>query len=181
MLSNRILLILATTMAWGCESATPPTEQSDGPPMQASAGGRVIHQASAGTPDICSDVGDKPGCDANFSLVALQRANGSVTGQWVDRASHVNGGGGIHVAVNCLNVIGNRAWVSGIVTQAGDPSLIGLIATTTVIDNGRSANDAPDQISVTFVDSFGLGLDCNTGPNFDWPLFSPAEGQVIVK
>jgi len=103
-----------------------------------------------------------------------------VTGQWVDRSTPANGGGGTHVAVNCLNVIGNQAWVSGVVTQANDPAAVGLIATTTVIDNGRSANDAPDEISVTFIDSFGLGIDCLTAPNFAFPVFAPIEGQVVV-
>src|SRR6476646_6433445 len=118
MVSNRIAFIVATTVALGCsEGAAPPTAQSESGSLQASTAGQVIHQVSAGTPDICSAVDDKPGCDADFSLDAVQRANGSVTGQWVDRFSQVNGGGGVHVAVNCLNVIGNRAYISGVVTQ----------------------------------------------------------------
>lgn len=73
MISNRILIILATAVAFGCsESAVPPTAQSDSPTMQASVGSQVLHSANAGSPDICSAVGDKPGCDANFSLTAIQ-------------------------------------------------------------------------------------------------------------
>jgi hypothetical protein len=181
MSSNRILMILATAAVFGCsESAIPPTAQSDGRTLQASAGGQVVHQATAGSPDICTGVGDKPGCDANFSLVALQRANGSVTGQWVDRFSQVNGGGGIHVAINCLNVIGNRAYVSGVVTGSGLSEQVGQDALTKVVDNGRSANDPPDQLSISFVDT---GVDCNAAPAFDdvIPLFSTPQGQVVVR
>lgn len=181
MFSNRILMILATAVVFGCsESAIPPTAQSDGRTLQASAGGQVVHQATAGSHDICSAVGDKPGCDANFSLVAVQRANGSVTGQWVDRFSQVNGGGGIHVAINCLNVIGNRAYVSGVVTQSGLSEQVGQDAVTVVVDNGRSANDPADQISISFVDT---GIDCNAAPDFDdvIPLFATPQGQVVVR
>ncbi len=183
MLSNRILMILATAVVFGCsESAIPPTAQSDGPASPANVGSQVVHQATAGSPDICSAVGDKPGCDANFSLTAIQWADGSVTGQWVDRGSHVNGGGGgVHVAVNCLNVIGNRAYVSGVITQ-GNSDQIGQLALTKVVDNGRSTRDPPDQISLT-INYPGLDVDCNGAPAFDdvIPLFPTPQGQVVVR
>jgi hypothetical protein len=181
MVSNRILMILAAAAAFGCsESAVPPTAQSDGPTLQASAGSQVVHQASAGSPDICSAVGDKPGCDANFSLTAIRWADGSVTGQWVDRVSQVNGGGGIHVAVNCLNVIGNRAYVSGVVTQ-GNSDQVGQEALTKVVDNGRSTKDPPDELSISII--FPGVVDCNGAPAFDdvIPLFSTPQGQVVVR
>jgi hypothetical protein len=182
MLSNRILMILATAAVFGCsESTIPPTGQSDGPALPASVGSQVVHQATAGSPDICTPVGDKPGCDANFSLLAVQRADGSVTGQWVDRFSQVNGGGGIHVAINCLNVIGNRAYVSGVVTQSSSSDQVGQPALTKLVDNGRSANDPPDQISVSII--FPGVVDCNAAPAFDdfIPLFPTPQGQVVVQ
>jgi hypothetical protein len=182
MISNRILIILATAVAFGCsESAVPPTAQSDSPTIQASVASKVVHSASAGSPDICSSVGDKPGCDANFSLTAIQYADGSVTGQWVDRTSHVNGGGGVHVAVNCLNVIDNRAYVSGVITQ-GNSDQIGQLALTKVVDNGRSTKDPPDEISVT-INFPGLTTDCNGAPALDGviPLFAIPQGQVVVR
>jgi hypothetical protein len=182
MVRNRILMMLATTVAFGCsESAVPPTAQSDGPGLQASTTSKVIHQATAGSPDICSAVGDKPGCDANFSLVAVQYADGSVKGQWVDRTSQVNGGGGVHVAINCLNVIGNRAYISGVITQ-GNGDQIGQLALTKVVDNGRSTKDPPDEISVT-INFPGLVTDCNGAPAFDdvIPLFAIPQGQVVVR
>lgn len=182
MLSNRILIILTTAAALGCsESAVPPTAQSDGPTVQASLGSQVVHSASAGSPDICSSVEDKPGCDANFSLAAIQYADGRVTGQWVDRVSQVNGGGGVHVAVNCLNVIGNRAYISGVITQ-GNSDQIGQLALTKVVDNGRSTKDPPDEISVT-INFPGLTTDCNGAPAFDGviPLFAIPQGQVVVR
>ncbi|MGH7613926.1 MAG: hypothetical protein ACREMW_07800, partial [Gemmatimonadales bacterium] len=88
------------------------------------------------------------------------------------------GGIGIHVAVNCLNVIGNQAWVSGVITHSRIPGLAGLDAVTTVVDNGRSANDPPDQISFSFI---GAGIDCNAAPAFPLQLISVPQGQVTVE
>ncbi len=133
----------------------------------------VVHRVSVGGPDICEAVGLKPGCDANFSLVALQMADGRVKGQYHDQFS---GGAGFHATVNCLNVIDNQAWVSGEITQSRAPGVVGLDALTMVEDNGRSANDPADQISYSF---FGADLDCNTTP--DLPLFPVPKGQVVVK
>jgi len=182
MMSNRILVILATGVVFGCsESAITPTAQSDGSPLEASPASRAVHQVIAGSPDLCTGVGDRPGCDANFSLHALQRADGSVTGQWDDRFSQVNGGGGVHVAIDCLNVIGNQAYISGVVTQSLNSDLVGHDALTKVVDNGRSANDPPDEISITFT---GTGdVDCNTLPDFSdvIPLFPVPQGQVVVR
>ena len=182
MMRNRILLILTSAVAFACsESGVPPTAQSDGLTLQASADNRVVHQASVGSPDICSTFEEKPGCDANFSLTAIQRADGSVTGEWVDRASHVNGGGGFHVVVNCLNVIGNRAYISGVITQ-GNSDQIGQLALTKVVDNGRSTQDPLDEISFT-INFPGLTTDCNEAPAFDnvIPLFAIPQGQVVVR
>ena len=181
MVNNRILMILAVAAAFGCsENAVPPTAQSDGPTMQASVGSQVVHSARAGGPDVCSAVQDKPGCDANFSLTAAQWADGSVTGEFVDRVSQVNGGGGVHVAINCLNVIGNRAYVSGVVTQ-GSSDQVGLPALAKVVDNGSSANDPPDLISPSIV--FPDVVDCDATPAFDGviPLHAMTQGQVVVR
>jgi hypothetical protein len=73
--------------------------------LRASASaGPVVHHVTIGGPDVCEAFGAQPGCDANFSLVANQYADGSVSGQWVDRFSQNFGGGGITVAVTCVAV-----------------------------------------------------------------------------
>jgi len=176
MLSNRIPVILATVVAFGCsESALAPSAQSDGPTLQASVGSQVVHRATVGGPDAFG-----PGTDANFSLVALERADGSVTGQWHDQFAQSPGfgGAGIHVAVDCLVVIGNEAWISGVITQSRIPGVVGLGAVTKVVDNGRSANDPADQISFSFIDT---GIDCVAASAIPGiPLFPAPQGQVVV-
>ena len=174
--TTRIPIILATLVAVGCaESAVTPTE-SDGATPQASVG-RVTHRATVGGPDACVAFDfERPGCDADFSLVALQGTRG-VEGEWHDQFA---GGFGIHVAVNCLNVIGNQAWISGVITASRLPGAVGLDAVTSVLDVGRSANDAADSISLSVIDVAKFGVDCNTAPGFGFPLFAAPEGQAVV-
>jgi hypothetical protein len=139
--------------------------------------GPVEHHVSAGGPDACIAFGfEHPGCDANFSLVANQYADGSVSGQYTDRFAN---GNGFHAVVDCLVVSGDDAWISGVITQGriDGIDLAGLEVLTRVRDNGTSANDPPDQISFSFID-FELP-DCTEQP--DLPLFDTPQGQVNVQ
>jgi len=167
-------LILVTAMAFGC------AQETAAPMLQADAQ-RVVHTVHVGGPDNCSGTGGSPGCDANFSLVAIQFADGSVSGQWIDRFSQENGGGGIHIIVNCLAVAGHDAWISGI----GPEHPFGNEWVTRVRDNGTSANDAPDQISLSlivgpFVPRLGdVRRDCHAMQ--DLVVFDAPQGQVVVR
>jgi hypothetical protein len=129
----------------------------------------VIHKVSVGSSDIVP-----PGTDGNLSLSAIELADGTVTGQWQDT---VFGRGtpavGLHVEVDCLEVVGNEAWVSGVITRPA--SLAGLPAITRVRDNGTSANDPADQVSFTFI---GIAATCTDQPNL--PLSDLLNGQVKV-
>jgi hypothetical protein len=174
-------IILATAIAFGCaEGTVAPTAASDGLTLQASVGrGPVIHRVTVGGPDVCSGTGGAPGCDANFSLVALQHSDGSVSGQWHDQ--FVQPFGGVHVSVNCLVVVGNDAWVSGV----GPDHAFGNEWVTRVRDNGTTASDPADQLSFTFRVGGpapprlgGVRLDCNATQ--DYVLFDAPQGQVVV-
>jgi hypothetical protein len=66
-----------------------------------SATGPIVHRVHAGGPDACEELfGLPPGCDANFSLVAIQYADGSVKGQWTDRWPQ---GDGFHAVIDCAS------------------------------------------------------------------------------
>jgi hypothetical protein len=148
-----------------------------GATMAWAAGGPVVHHVSVGTPDACIALGfEHPGCDADFSLVANQYADGSVSGQYSDRFAN---GSGFHAVVDCLAISGNDAWVSGVITQGriGDVDLAGLEVLTRVRDNGTSANDPPDQISFSFIDT--VLPDCTEQP--DLQLLDVPQGQVVVR
>jgi hypothetical protein len=157
---KRSVVFLVVALVAGALLAVSPTAFANG----------VIHKVSVGSADILPP----PGTDANFSLSAVQHADGTVTGQWQDTFF---GRGvpalAIHVEIDCLVVVGNEAWVSGVITHPD--SLAGLGAITRVSDNGTSANDPPDQVSFTFIDT---GLTCTDQP--DLPLFDLINGQVKV-
>ncbi len=137
---NRTLIALAAfgLFAVGCDGPDPTTPMADGLSVtpQANAAGPVVHRASMGGADVCAGLGLPPGCDANQSLIAIEKANGSVTGQWHDQFA---GGVGIHVAVSCLSVSGNEAWVSGTITN--NP-FAGLNVIIRLRDNGQSGDQA---------------------------------------
>ncbi|MGH7521993.1 MAG: hypothetical protein ACREMI_12025, partial [Gemmatimonadales bacterium] len=102
--------------------------------------------------------------DANFSLIAIEKDDGSISGEWSDQFGQ--GQGGVQVDVNCLVVVGNQAWIGGIIrsgsTGQGGVDLSGLPALTRVADLGNSANDPADAISFTFI---GLAVQCTAQPN----------------
>jgi hypothetical protein len=153
-------------MALGCDRV--PTESVSGDDIsgpQFAAGG-VVHRASVGSHDFTD-----PGVDANFSLVAIQHSDGSISGQYTDRFAQ---GGGFHAQVTCLSVDGNTAWIGGII-RGGDFN--GQEVITEVQDNGTSTNDAPDLISFSFI---GVPAQtCLTQPAL--PLFPLQGGEVKVE
>jgi hypothetical protein len=116
----------------------------------------VQHVVSVGGPD--QDATNHT--DANFSLVAIQYADGSVKGQWSDQFGQ--GEGGIHVAINCLFVQGNQAWVSGFITSGtfGGADLSACRSSPAYRTTG--AGNSPDAISFSFI---GNAAACTTAPN----------------
>ena len=140
----------------------------------AAKGPAVAHRVSAGGPDICEAIGLKPGCDANFSLVATQFVDGSGSGQYTDRFGRVGGFKGV---IDCVVVDGNRAWVSGWIKSGRfeHDDLSGLPFTALLVDNGTSASDPPDQISTS---NTGDPTPCSD--MVEWELHDAPQGQVKI-
>lgn len=141
----------------------------------ASAGSPIVNRVHAGGPDACEAIGfPHPGCDGNFSLSAKRYTDGSASGQYTDRFAR---GDGFHAVIDCLVVVGNDAWVSGVITHGtlGGVDLAGLPVATRVRDNGTSANDPADQISFSFI---GDARPCTTMVLY--PLLAAPDGQVKV-
>jgi hypothetical protein len=166
-----IPLVAAGLLIIGCDSP-PSAPTAIKAPTTLSAdrqGNGVQHRVSVGSHDFTD-----PGVNANFSLVAIQHADGSVSGQWSDQFGH--GDGGLHIAVDCVTVQGNRAWIGGVVTESNVPAQVGTRAYTEVEDNGTSANDPPDRISYSYT-----GLNPNFRcPIIALPLFPLSGGEVKV-
>ena len=77
------------------------------------ANAQVCTKVSVGSADALG-----PGNDANFALIAIERCNGLVKGQAHDNS--YGWGAGlfvVHMAVTCLRVDDNDAWIGTIVTQ----------------------------------------------------------------
>ena len=132
--------------------------------------GGVTHTVSAGGPDICAGLGLRPGCDGNFSLSAIQYADGSVTGTFTDRFGRF---GGAHGVIDCLSVDGNEAWASGVGTSG---VAVGLPWSIRLRDLGTSANQPPDQFSLGHVGE--RAIRCTAHP--DYEMFDAPDGQVTV-
>lgn len=162
-------------LAVGCSEPTASAIRSSDPAagglLASIQGAGVVNRVSVGG----SDQDATANTDANFSLVAVEYGDGSVKGEWTDQFGQ--GQGGLHVDVNCLFVVGNQAWVSGIIQSGNGPAavFVGLPAITRVADLGKSANDPPDAISFTFI---GVAAPCTAAPNL--PLLAMTGGQVTV-
>ena len=157
----RALAAIATACAFALMLAT--ASSADSP---------IANQVSAGGPDACIALGfEHPGCDANYSLTATLLTDGTARGQWTDRFAN---GDGFHAVIDCVSVSGNTAWVSGTITHGtiGGFDLAGFDVVTMVQDNGTSANDPPDKISLSFI---GFGLPCNLQP--DLGLLDASRGR----
>jgi hypothetical protein len=86
---------------------------------------------------------------------------------------------GIHMEIDCLNIIGNQATLSGTVTKVtGDaPPFIfeGQKAVFKVQDNGEGSDAPPDLISDVFLFA---GATCNV----PFPLpYLPVDGNIQVR
>ena len=123
-----------------------------------------------GSPDILA-----PGGDGNFSLHAEIDAAGNVSGQWQDAFTQNQG---FHINVTCLTVVGNQAWVGGVITQAQNPAFIGIQARTLVVDGGLP-NGGGDTVGFTVIFPNGGAPDCSAQTAFQ--QFPLNQGQVDIK
>jgi hypothetical protein len=114
----------------------------------------------------------------NFSFSATKAADGSARGeaQVENRSSAFIG----HIQIDCLNVLGNVAVMSGVYTFASNPDLVGSEVLFAVEDNGEGPSTPPDEITRAFS---GLGIPCTfiTDPAQLALFFVPIEsGQIQV-
>ena len=106
-----------------------------------------------------------------ISFTAVQHADGSVTGS--AEIHDITAGVKAHVDVNCLNVVGNTATISGIVTRSTDPTLEGFEAIFQVVDGDPTSADL---MSIANLYAVGTGVDCTVPAEYD---LAPVTGGNI--
>lgn len=180
MLKSLVLFAFAGLLFTACTKEELSPSGSAGTDLSERAGNPVIHHISVGGNDICTTLGFPAGCDKSFSLTAVIRADGSVSGQWTD-GNKVEGTKGVHVDITCVNLINNTAVIYGIVksgTRNGE-DVTGLYAMTAVTDNGTSTKDPNDQISFSYL--YRTPRDCNNFTLADFRMEDLEIGQVKIK
>jgi hypothetical protein len=150
------------------------------------AAGGILHSVHVGSPDLCTFMGAKPGCDGNWSVTALQFDDGSVTGEFTDRWAM---GSGVKGRVDCLVVDDNRAWIGGTAEYFENGKVVQGIFLVSAADNGVAAvsGEPPDQISFTAIGLPGDLPDCVQlysywAGGFDaLPVHYVPQGQVNIR
>ena len=81
-----------------------------------------------------------------------------------------------HIDVNCVNVVGSVATISGIVTKSSDPALVGFEGVFQVVDGGSGGEDL---MSLVNFHEVGVGSDCRFPGEFD--LVPVQHGEIHVR
>lgn len=113
-----------------------------------------------GLPTVVSGSGHIEAGDGlrNFTFHAMKRPDGSVAGSYQIRRTDL--GVGFTVDVKCLTVVGNGAWVGGIIastTQAGVN--VGTVSYFYAFDNGEASNAPPDIVSIARINDVPAALE----------------------
>ena len=109
------------------------------------------------------------GSSVEHISVSVSGSSGRATFQ--DRAAGGNVNG--QIAINCVNIVGNTATLSGLVTHSNKKSMIGQEGVFRIVDNGRRA----DMASIINFHQPGTSTDCNAG-EFD---VAPVKGDFTVR
>jgi len=167
-------LIIPMILLAACETAGDPTAP-DSTFAAALAPAGVVASASGSAHRI------RNGEPWILAFTAQTRADGTTTGEV--RMDRKDQDISVIVDVTCLSVVGNTAWIGGIIrNQKGNVAIDGTVSYFYVIDNGEGSNAAPDIASaVRLNDRAGEDLAFCTNRPLLLPA-SPVEfGNVQVR
>ncbi len=106
------------------------------------------------------------------------KSNGTGTASGTAVIHDITAGVTAKLDINCLNIVGTTATISGIVTNSSDPTLLGFEGIFQVVDNGEGTS-APDLMSLANFHEVGVGSDCSVPGEFD--LVPLTSGNVQVR
>lgn len=160
---------LVTASALGCDAneervagpAARPTADVDAAAGEPAA----VQQSATGHADIFGPV---TGFHWVYSISAINHPDGTTTGEYEEH-TYVTATGELvrktHAHVTCLTVVGNTAYVGGVVDRSTDPTVVPDVTegVLTLVDNGEGKNDPPDLASAPLGGGPGLAArHCTT-------------------
>ena len=113
-----------------------------------------------------------------FEFTARKSPDGAVTG--MANLQVRSAGVYEHIAIDCLRIIGNVAYMSGMVINSRPSFIEGAQARFAVVDNGEGSGD-PDAVSL--VETYGPGspVNCSNADDFPGGPFTIEQGNVQVR
>jgi hypothetical protein len=143
------LAILAGVFA-GCDNPTSPVVSSSS----------VRPSFSVGAPIVVSGSGHIEAGDGlrNLTFHAVQHPDGSVSGSY--QIYRTDLGVGFTVDVQCLSVVGNGAWIGGIIASTTQTGVnVGTVSYFYAFDNGEGSNAPPDVVSIARINDVPAALE----------------------
>ena len=117
-----------------------------------------------------------------FAFNVNKRADGSVSGNYEHHSIDDGQPFSVRGPLTCLTVIGNRAWVGGIIADSSEPSLVGLEMWFQVQDNGEGSQadlDWTTLIGASPVEGSAQEY-CDNAPEVNFP-FDIEHGNIQVR
>ena len=189
---NRVTCLLAAALAIaGCQGAVPPSAlpSVDGPSTGLGSSGVVMSATGGGHYRLTV-----LGVDAQFSLSAVQRADGRASGQFHHKFVFDGLLIDFHGEVTCMAVdsVNHRAWIGGIVkhNKSEHPDFQQAIHGEgrdlwfRILDNGEGADAPPDRTTfVGFEGAAGIRTSAEYCQRQIWPADPPnaITGNVTVR
>lgn len=117
-----------------------------------------------------------------FTFNVQMKSDGSVTGHYNYRQLRDGVELTVEGSLTCAVIVGNRAWVGGIIEKSSRESLVGLDMWFQVQDNGEPGSDeVPDMSTTIGADAPGTGQQyCDDAPEPRFPFFL-SQGNIQVR
>jgi hypothetical protein len=108
-----------------------------------------------------------------FTFNVQMKSDGSVTGHYNYRQFRDRVELTVKGSLTCAVIVGNRAWVGGIIEQSSRETLVGLDMWFQVQDNGEPGSDeTPDMSTTLGAGDPGMGQQyCDDAPEPRFPFF----------
>lgn len=167
-----LLLLTGTIALAGCEGGPVAVESHvsslDGPMFSHAGNGVTARANGQGILALPSS--------RSFAFNAVQQRDGSVEGHTTlqNHTADIR----IHTRIECLSVQGNRAVLTGYITESTIEGYPGRYTLVVVEDNGEG--NAVDRMSFQYVYPPGVNFSCQGVPATGFPMIPVEKGNIQV-